>query len=73
MKNTSFLILFFSLFLLSFKDGEKKFPVVNVKSLDGKSVDREELQKAVQKVAQRQHSQLPQQLEILLQKISLLS
>ena len=39
MKNTSFLILFFSLFLLSFKDGEKKFPVVNVKSLDGKSFD----------------------------------
>ena len=39
MKNTSFLILFFSLFLLFFKDGEKKFPVVNVKSLDGKSFD----------------------------------
>jgi two-component system LytT family response regulator len=34
-----------------------------------KPVDREELQKAVQKVTQRQNHQLPQQLEILLQKI----
>jgi two-component system, LytTR family, response regulator len=35
-----------------------------------KPVDREELQKAIQKVAQRQHNPLPQQLEILLQKIN---
>ncbi|HEX9512414.1 MAG TPA: LytTR family DNA-binding domain-containing protein [Puia sp.] len=34
-----------------------------------KPIDREELQKAVQKVIQRQHPPLPQQLEILLQKI----
>jgi two-component system LytT family response regulator len=34
-----------------------------------KPVDREELQKAVQKVAQRQQHPLPQQLEILLQKL----
>ncbi len=34
-----------------------------------KPIDREELQKAVQKVTQRQSHQLPQQLEILLQKI----
>lgn len=33
-----------------------------------KPVDREELQKAVQKVIQRSHYQIPQQLEILLQK-----
>jgi two-component system LytT family response regulator len=35
-----------------------------------KPVDREELQRAVQKVSQRQNHQLPQQLEILLQKIN---
>lgn len=34
-----------------------------------KPVDREELQKAVQKVTQQQTHQLPQQLEILLQKV----
>jgi two-component system LytT family response regulator len=34
-----------------------------------KPVDREELQRAVQKVIQRSHYPLPQQLEILLQKI----
>jgi two-component system LytT family response regulator len=34
-----------------------------------KPVDREELQKAVQKVTQQQNHQLPQQLEILLQKV----
>ena len=34
-----------------------------------KPVDREELQRAVQKVTQRLHHPLPQQLEILLQKI----
>jgi two-component system, LytTR family, response regulator len=34
-----------------------------------KPIDREELQKAVQKVAQRLHSPLPQQMEILLQKL----
>lgn len=34
-----------------------------------KPIDREELQHAVQKVVQRLHNQLPQQLEILLQKI----
>ena len=34
-----------------------------------KPIDREELQKAVQKVIQRSHYPLPQQLEILLQKI----
>ena len=34
-----------------------------------KPVDREELQKAIQKVTQRLHHPLPQQLEILLQKI----
>jgi two-component system, LytTR family, response regulator len=34
-----------------------------------KPVDREELQRAVQKVTQHQHRQLPQQLEILLQRI----
>lgn len=34
-----------------------------------KPVDREELQKAVQKVIQRLHHPLPQQLEILLQKL----
>jgi two-component system, LytTR family, response regulator len=35
-----------------------------------KPVDREELKKAVQKVAQKQQRQLPQQLEILLQKLN---
>ncbi len=35
-----------------------------------KPVDREELQKAVQKVIQRSHYPFPQQLEILLQKIN---
>ena len=39
MKNTSFLALILCLFLVSFKDGEKKFPSLNVKSLDGKSFD----------------------------------
>ena len=34
-----------------------------------KPIDREELQRAVQKVAQRLHHPIPQQLEILLQKI----
>ena len=34
-----------------------------------KPVDREELQKAVQKVTQRSHQSLPQQFELLLQKI----
>ena len=34
-----------------------------------KPIDREELQKAVQKVTQRSHHQIPQQLEILLQKL----
>ena len=34
-----------------------------------KPVDREELQRAVQKVTQQQNHQLPQQLEILLQKV----
>jgi two-component system LytT family response regulator len=34
-----------------------------------KPVDREELQRAVQKVTQRRHYPLPQQLEILLQKL----
>jgi two-component system LytT family response regulator len=34
-----------------------------------KPIDREELQKAVQKVVQRQHPPLPQQLEILLEKL----
>ena len=34
-----------------------------------KPIDREELQKAVQKVIQRQHPPLPQQLEILLEKL----
>jgi two-component system LytT family response regulator len=34
-----------------------------------KPIDREELVKAVQKVSQRQHPPLPQQLEILLQKL----
>ncbi len=34
-----------------------------------KPIDREELQKAVQKVTQRLHHPLPQQLEILLQKL----
>jgi len=36
-----------------------------------KPIDREELQKAVQKVTQRQNHQLPQQIEILLQKLHL--
>lgn len=36
-----------------------------------KPVDREELQRAVQKVVQRMHHPLPQQLEILLQRIHL--
>jgi len=35
-----------------------------------KPIDREELQKAVKKVVDRKHSPLPQQLEILLQKIN---
>jgi two-component system, LytTR family, response regulator len=35
-----------------------------------KPIDRQELQKAVQKVIHRQHPPLPQQLEILLQKIN---
>ena len=35
-----------------------------------KPVDREELQRSVQKAIQQQHNPLPQQLEILLQKIS---
>ena len=35
-----------------------------------KPVDREELKKAVQKVLERQQPPLPQQLEILLQKIN---
>jgi two-component system, LytTR family, response regulator len=34
-----------------------------------KPIDREELQKAVQKVAERQHPPLPQQFEILLEKL----
>ena len=34
-----------------------------------KPIDREELQKAVQKIALRQHPPMPQQLEILLQKL----
>ena len=35
-----------------------------------KPIDREELQKAVKKVVDRKHSPIPQQLEILLQKIN---
>jgi len=35
-----------------------------------KPIDREELQKAVQKAAQRMHHPLPQQIEILLQKLN---
>ena len=35
-----------------------------------KPIDREELQKAVQKAIQRMHHPLPQQIEILLQKLN---